>query len=127
MIAAHWPAARPTLDAWCEQVGCRIEALRRIEDISVESTTLTRAGAPADMFNLSVSLRNRSEVVLAMPSIDLTLTDASGDLVARRALAPQDFRVADATLAPGGEAPLQLLLSAGSPRVAGYTVEIFYP
>jgi len=30
-------------------------------------------------------------------------------------------------LAPGAEAPLQLLLTAGSPRVAGYTVEVFYP
>ena len=126
-IAAHWPEARPTLQAWCERIGCRIEPLRRIEDISVESTTLTRAGAPADMFRLGISLRNRSEVALAMPSIDLTLTDASGELLARRALAPQDFRVATTTLAPGGESALQLLLSAGSPRVAGYTVEIFYP
>ena len=65
---------------------------------------------------------------LALPSVDLSLTDASGLLVARRALAPQDFRVAaNSLLAPGGETALQLLLSAGNPRVSGYTVEIFYP
>jgi len=127
LIAARWPEARPTLDAWCERLGCRIEPLRRIDDISVESTALTRAGAAADVFKLAVTLRNRGELMLAMPSIDLTLTDSGGDLVARRALGPQDFRVAIATLAPGAEAPLQLTLSAGSPRVSGYTVEIFYP
>lgn len=127
MIAATWPEARPTLEAWCEHVGCRIEPLRRIEDISVDSTALTRTGAAADVFKLAVSLRNRSNVALAMPSIDLTLTDSGGALIARRALAPQDFRVAATTLAPGADAPLQLLLSTGSPRVAGYTVEIFYP
>ena len=31
------------------------------------------------------------------------------------------------TVAPGGEAALQVLLSAGNPRVSGYTVEVFYP
>jgi len=64
---------------------------------------------------------------LALPSVDLSLTDADGQLVARRALGPADFRASLAPIAPGGETALQLTLSAGSPRVAGYTVEIFYP
>ena len=42
-------------------------------------------------------------------------------------LAPQDFQFTATTLAPGAEAAMQLTLSAGSPRVSGYTVEIFYP
>lgn len=127
-VAAHWPELRPTLDAWCEQLGCRIEPLRRIEDISVESTALTRTPAPpADAFKLAVALRNRGALPLALPSVDLSLTDAGGQLVARRALTPQDFHFTATTLAPGAEAAMQLLLSAGSPRVSGYTVEIFYP
>ncbi len=126
-IAARWPELRPTLDLWCEQAGCRIEALRRIEDISVESTALTRVAGPADAFRLAVALRNRSGLPLALPSIDLSLTDAGGQLVARRALGPADFRVNAAPIAPGGEAALQLTLAAGSQRVVGYTVEIFYP
>ena len=66
-------------------------------------------------------------VPVSMPAIDLTLTDSAGQLVARRALLPADFRVTDPTVAPGGEAALQVLLSAGNPRVSGYTVEVFYP
>jgi hypothetical protein len=62
-----------------------------------------------------------------MPSIDLTLTDNAGQLVARRALNPSDFRATDAVVAPGGESALQVLLSTGNPRVSGYTVEVFYP
>jgi hypothetical protein len=73
-----------------------------------------------------VTLRNRSDLTLALPSIDLTLTDANGRLVARRALAPRDLRAAD-VIAPRAEAPLQVMLSAGTPSVVGYTVEIFYP
>ena len=127
VVAARWPALQPALLSWCGWAGCRLEAPRRIEDISVESTALTRAAAP-DAFRLSVTLRNRSALALSFPSIELSLTDTSGQLLARRALAPGDFRVAStALLPPGGESALQLLLSAGNQRVSGYTVEIFYP
>ncbi|MBS0448079.1 MAG: zinc-ribbon domain-containing protein [Proteobacteria bacterium] len=124
--AARWPALRPALAGWCSAWHCSLDAPRRIEDVSVENTTLTRASGP-DAFRLTVTLRNRGALTVAMPSIDLSLTDNAGQLIARRALAPGDFRVASALLAPGSEAPLQLLLTAGTPRVTGYTVEIFYP
>jgi len=126
LTAARWPALKPALAAWCGAVGCRIEAPRRIEDISVENTALARVGT-ADSFRLSVALRNRGTIGLALPSIELSLTDASGLLVARKALTPRDFEASSNLLAAGAEIPLQLLLSAGSPRVSGYTVEIFYP
>ena len=126
-LAAQWPSLRPPLLAWCELVACTIDAPRRIEEVSVESTALTRAPASADAFVLSVVLRNRSNLPLSMPWIDLALTDANGLLVARRALAPKDFNLGARPLAPASELPLQLTLSAGAGRVAGYTVEVFYP
>ena len=126
LVAARWPAAAPTLEAWCGQVGCRIGPPRRIESIAVESSGLVRAGAP-DQFRLSITLRNRDTVAVAMPSVDLALTDSAGQLAARRALDPSDFGVAAALIAPGAEQSLQLLLEAPSLRVAGYTVEVFYP
>lgn len=125
-FAAQWTALRPALVAWCDLVGCTLSAPRRIEDVVVESTSLTRATIP-DAFHLAVVLRNRAAVPLAMPWIDLSLTDAGGQLVARRALQPQDFRVASTSLAAGSELSLQALMSVGSGRVTGYTVEIFYP
>ena len=124
-IAARWPSLRAPLVAWCRLAQCRIEAPRRIEDVVVESTALTRAAAQ-DAFLLSVTLRSRSAMPLVTPSIDLTLTDATGRPVARRVLAPSDFRAAE-VLPPQSETGLQVLLSAGPPPVVGYTVEIFYP
>lgn len=125
LIAATWPAARAPLFAWCGVVGCSIEPVRRIEDISVESTALTRSPAP-DAFALSVTLRNRSAIGLATPSIELTLKEGE-QAIARRVLRPDDFRTPLAVLPAGAESNLQLLLSAGNPRVNGYSVEIFYP
>ena len=125
-LAARWPAARPLLAVVCRAPACTIEPPRRIEDISVESTALTRASGP-DAFRLAVTLRNRGALALSLPSVDLSLTDSAGQLVARRALDPRDFRSASPVLQPGSEAALQVQLTAGTPRVTGYTVEIFYP
>ena len=126
LLAARWPAVRPALAAWCEMASCRLEAPRRIEDISVESTALARVGT-TDSFRLSVALRNRGAIVLALPSIELSLTDGSGLTVARKALGPRDFQITSSLLPAGGETSLQLLVSANNLRVSGYTVEVFYP
>ncbi len=125
LIAATWPALRGPLFAWCGAVGCSIAPVRRIEEISVESTTLTRSPAP-DAYTLSVTLRNRGAIALATPWIDLTLKEGE-QAIARRVLAPGDFRTTLASLPPASESNLQLLLSAGNPRVNGYSVEIYYP
>ena len=125
-IAARWPDAAPTLAAWCAAMACTIEAPRRIEDVAVESTALTRS-ATADAFGLSVVLRNRGTVTVALPSVDLSLTDAGGQLVARRVLTPRDFRAASTLIRSGGESALQSQLTVAGAQVAGYTVEVFYP
>jgi hypothetical protein len=114
------------LQAWCRLSGCTIEPPRRIEDIVVESTALAKAPV-GDAFRLSVTLRNRATTVAALPWIDLSLTDANGQLVARRALGPNDFRSPTTTMQPSGETSLQAMMSTGTTRIAGYTVEVFYP
>ena len=125
-LSARWPIAKTMLTTWCHAVGCTVGAARRIEDINVENSALTRVAGP-DSFRLAVALRNRGQMMLALPSLELSLTDSDGQLLARRALEPGDFRNGMATIAPGAEAALQLTLATGNPRVAGYTVEIFYP
>jgi hypothetical protein len=123
--AVQWPALKPVLAGWCELAGCTLEAPRHIDDISVESTALTRA--PGDAFRLAVTLRSHGSVPVALPSIDLTLTDAGGRLIARRALAARDLRPSAPLLQPGQDVGLQALVTARNARIAGYTVEIFYP
>ena len=67
--------------------------------------------------------------------MELSLTDAGGAVLARRALAPSDFRgadglgrvPADAPLAAGADSQWQLRLATPGLRVSGYTVELFYP
>lgn len=127
LVAARWPDTSPALAWWCGVTACAIEAPRLIDEIAVESTALARTAQPEDAFRLSVVLRNRSAMPVALPSVDLSLTDANGQLISRRVLSPADFRVPGAPMRPGAESALQLVLSAGGARVTGYTVEVFYP
>ena len=70
---------------------------------------------------------------VALPALDLSLTDARGQLVARRVLQLADLGASAATIPPGRDLALQATLQStavadGSSRViAGYTVEMFYP
>jgi predicted Zn finger-like uncharacterized protein len=124
-IAARWPSLRGPLVAWCRLAQCRIEAPRRIEDVVLETSALTRSPV-ADAFVLSLTLRSRSDTPLLTPSLDLALTDPTGRLIARRVLAPRDFNAAE-VLPARTESEFQVLLTAGSAPVVGYTVAIFYP
>jgi predicted Zn finger-like uncharacterized protein len=126
LLASQWPASRPALGALCQQLGCRIEPLRRIEQLAVESSGLTRVeGAP--LYRLQVALHNKAEVPLMLPAVELAITDAQGQLVARKVLQPGELGASAGTIAPGQDLSLQALLSAGDRRLAGYTIEIFYP
>jgi predicted Zn finger-like uncharacterized protein len=127
-VAQSWPWARPLLVQWCQVAGCELlEAPRRIEAFTVETSSLTRAAAASDAYRLSVTLRNRSPNTALMPSIDIALNDSSGKLLARRALHPADFRVSRPVVAAGSETTLQLVMTAARGQVNGYTIEIFYP
>jgi predicted Zn finger-like uncharacterized protein len=129
-LAAYRPDWRPRLELLCEVMRCRIEPLRRLAALTVESSALTQADG-SGAYRLSLGLLNRGPVDVAAPSVELSLTDARGLLIARRALSPADFRGpgagAAAPLAAGTEAPWQVLLAIDGLRVNGYTVELFYP
>lgn len=125
-LAAHWPPSAPVLHRWCGWVGCAVSAPRHLDDLVVESTSLSRGTAP-ESFRLTVVLRNRGMTVVALPSVELSLTDPNGELVARRVLTPADLRTAVSAAAPGSELTMGGLLSVGTTRVSGYTVELFYP
>lgn len=124
-IAAASPALRPWLQQACAAVGCRVGEYRQIDALSVESSGLVRVeGAP--VYRLAVTLRNRAPLEVAAPAIDLALTDAQGQQIARRVLTMADLDLPLRSLKPGSELPIQAPLRIDG-QVSGYTVEIFYP
>jgi predicted Zn finger-like uncharacterized protein len=126
-LAAELPASTPYLARWCAMLKCQVETYRSIKDITVETSSLNRLPQSSDAYRLSITLRNRSHLSLRLPSVDLTVNDGAGQLIAKRILHPSDFQVRQDSIATNTEVVLQLLLKSANPRVNGYTVEVFYP
>lgn len=126
VVVAQWPGSRSLVQSLCAPLDCRIEPLRRIDQLGVDSSGLTRID-DGPVYRLVLVLRNRGDTALLMPSIDLSLSDAAGVLVARRMLSAADLGTARNTIAAGQEIPLQALLMSADHALTGYTIEIFYP
>lgn len=125
-LVARWPALRAPVAQLCAWSGCQIEPPRRIESLAVESSGLTRAGA-AGTYKLTAVLRNRDKLPLRTPAVDLTLTDATGRVIARRVLDAAELGAPQPSIAAGGELALAATLRTRDAAVVGYTIEIFYP
>jgi predicted Zn finger-like uncharacterized protein len=127
-LAAAEPALRPWLLKLCEVAYCTIGPPRRIEAIAIDSSSFNKLRA--DTFRLNVALKNRATTEVAMPALELTLTDSQDQAVIRRVLPASEFAGGTTTLQPGAEWSTSLVLavsgSAGA-RVAGYRVLAFYP
>jgi hypothetical protein len=124
--AARWPALKPLLAQACAAVGCRIQPVRAIDSLAVDSSGLVRV-EKSDLYRLGVTLHNQRELEVALPAIDLTLTDTRGQLIARRVLRASELGAAGPTVAAHGELALQATIRIASTPVAGYTIELFYP
>jgi len=125
-VAARWPASKPWLQQACQWLGCRVEPPRHIDSVAVDSSGLVRVEG-SDRYRLTLVVQNRSALPVRMPAIELALTDPQGRTMARRVLSAADLGQAVDSLPPRGELALQAMLELGERRVAGYTVELFYP
>jgi len=125
-VAATWPGTQPALQAACSLLGCRVQAPRRIGSLNVDSSGLVRM-QDSPLYRLSLVVQNKSPTVVRMPAIELALTDGQGQTMARRVLTAAELGNNADSLPAGGDVALQATLDLGERRVAGYTVELFYP
>ena len=125
-VAATWPATRPALQAACKALDCRIEAPRRINSLNVDSSGLVRL-QDSPLYSLSLVVQNKAPTIVRVPAFDLALTDTQGQTVVRRVFTAAELGQPVEQLPAGGELALQATLDLGERRIAGYTVELFYP
>lgn len=127
-LAAAQPRLKPWLAALCAPFACRIGPPRQIDAVAIEGSSFSRLGP--DAFRLSLSLRNSAATEVAMPSLELTLTDLQDQAVLRRVLHPAELGAPPALAASGewsASTALVVDAQAGAARVAGYRLIAFYP
>ncbi len=128
-LFAQVPAARPWVSAVCEWTGCIVSPMRRKEFIVVESASFTPIRG--DVYRLNFVIRNNAPTALAMPAVELALTDLQNRPVVRRVLLPAEFGGKSDALEPSAEWSSSLAVSVktngSSERIAGYRLLAFYP
>lgn len=128
-IVALAPGLRPLLLAICVPWNCVLSPLRLIESIVIDSSSFSRI--QGDAYRLNFTVKNAADTPLAVPAIELTLTDLTDQPVVRRVLLPAELGVKSDSLAAGAEWPIALRLEikaeVASDQIAGYRLLTFYP
>jgi predicted Zn finger-like uncharacterized protein len=127
-LALLQPQLRPVLERMCELLQCRLGAPHQIESIVIESSGFTRVRN--ETYRLAFTVRNTARVQVAVPAMELTITDAQDQAIARRVLLPADLGATADAIAPAGEwsgAVGVVVDGSSSARVAGYRLLAFYP
>ncbi len=145
-VAAREPSLKPWLQMLCVQLQCRVDAPRSIEAVVIESSAFNKVNA--DTYRLSFTIKNTSAVAVAMPSLEVTLTDTRDQALVRRVLSPAQLGETRSALLAGAESSglvfmqvLAVTVPAAAPAsgasiapgnfsptaVAGYRLLAFYP
>jgi predicted Zn finger-like uncharacterized protein len=132
-LALLVPESRPWIEAACARLRCTIPPPRHADLISIEASELAAERGVPGMLTFSAALRNRANFAQAFPHLELTLTDATDQPVARRVLAPREYldaatsRRADAgSFAAGAEQPVRLHIDAAGLNASGYRIFLFH-
>lgn len=134
-IATQIPALRPAVDAMCAKLGCEVSLRRYIERMTVSVIAFERHGSPTQEgqpveMSLRFSLRNRLNQAQPWPGLSLELTDASGTVVLRKRMSPNEYlpaQLANKPFAANQEVSLILPVAVTGLQINGYTLKPFFP
>ena len=149
-LAAHHPQWRPELEAFCKWTGCQILPLQVLDAILIDHAaidlisepdpaTLATPATPTapeidtpqtsyKQWRFQITLRNAQNYSVAMPWIELTLTDSQDQAVMRQVFDP--LALGAPKVLNAGETwsqDLRLRLQDESMAFAAYRLLAFYP
>ena len=128
-IAATEPAAKEALLTVCAWLDCDIQPVRQIESVVIDSSSFTKVRA--DVYRLNLTLKSTAAIALAVPALELTLTDLQDQAVVRRVLLASELSADKGILEAGAELttaiPITVKSGGNTERISGYRLLAFYP
>jgi predicted Zn finger-like uncharacterized protein len=127
-LAARFPESMPLLTQACELLGCEVGAVHNIDAILIDSSTLARK--LGNFYSFDLVLKNNAPLALAVPALELSLTDTRDTVISRRVFLPEELPGVPPLLPAHGSVSvsLRLSLNVGEDQpMAGYRALVFYP
>jgi predicted Zn finger-like uncharacterized protein len=113
LLQKHWPTLQSS--GW-----------RRLDGLSVASSSL-QATPQGRAYQLELLLHNRAPHRIALPWLDLSLSDAGGKLLLRRAISPAELGN-DKQMQAGEQRRLSMVFRVDADQpIAGYELGLFHP
>jgi predicted Zn finger-like uncharacterized protein len=125
-LAARWPALRPPLSAVCQAMGCAVGPPRAIDQLVLDNSRLNRTSQPG-VLQLVAELHNRGASPVRKPALEVSFTDASGQLVARKVFAAQQLDPGQEGIEANAPWTVDVGLRTDDLNITGFTMEVFYP
>ena len=128
-----WPSLRPLLADACSLFGCTVGWPQHAELLTIIGSEL--ASIPGtDVIELNAAIRSRASFVMALPAIEVTLTDTQNRILARKVFLPADYLAStgepssriDDGLAPGSDLSVRLVFEAHGLNASGFVLYPFY-
>ena len=112
---------RPALALMCRYTACQLPAPTDGPAISVVRIQLALHRYRPDALILRIHLMNHSTTLQDYPAVEVTLNNAAGDVVGRRAYLPREFGIADADrkLQTGRNTVVTLILAKADASISG--------
>ncbi len=128
-----WPQTRPALVRACAWYGCAVAWPAHAELLAIVGSELTSIPG-TDVIELNAAVRSRAPFAMALPAIEVTLTDTQNRTIARKVFLPADYLASsgeastriDEGLAPDTDFSLHLVFEARGLNAAGFVVYPFY-
>lgn len=128
-LAAAEPGLKPVLQELCKLLRCEIGPPRQIETLAIESSSFNKVRS--DAYRLNFTLKNNAPMPVAVPAMELTLTDGQDQPVLRRVLVPPEMGASAPLIPAGSEWTASVGLAVNNEgqggRIAGYRLLAFYP
>jgi predicted Zn finger-like uncharacterized protein len=125
---AQLQEVRPALAQFCAWLECEVPPMANAGVPELIRTNIAPHPRYANALRVRASLANRTQQTQPLPLLQMSLTDSSGQLLARRTFAPHEYldaRAAATPLDPNVVAHALLDVTNPDNKAAGYEVQLF--
>lgn len=131
-LLVNVPQVRPVYEYACRWLSCEVGLPRLTDQLHIDASDLQFIDPEKpNLVQLTALVRNRARVAIEYPALELTLTSARDQVIARRVFLPEEYLTDPAAAADGlsgmGGIAVNLFLDTGSLKASGYRIYLFYP
>ncbi len=129
-LAVSLPGLKPQLESLSALVGESVPLPRESSYLRTEWSELTLVPGFEHLVQVNATLRNHAPFEQALPYLELSLSDESDKIVARKVFAPDQYLPKGEKhhlLTAHGDMRVYLQLDLGQLKTTGYAINWFYP